>query len=65
MRNGRRLGAPEKLEKVREYTASQLAGLPSSLRTLHGTAPYSVRHSDALNALQERLVREYGRRSNQ
>jgi nicotinate phosphoribosyltransferase len=65
MRNGRRIGDPVELEKVREYATSQLAGLPSPLKALHGTAPYSVRHSDALNVLQEHLVREHDRRSNQ
>jgi nicotinate phosphoribosyltransferase len=60
MRGGQRLVASKELDKIREYTASQLAGLPSPLRALRGTAPYRVRQSDALNALQERLVDEHG-----
>jgi nicotinate phosphoribosyltransferase len=59
MKDGKRTAAGEKLDAIREYAASQLARLPASLRALRGTAPYPVRQSEALNALQQRLIGEH------
>jgi nicotinate phosphoribosyltransferase len=58
MKKGERTATPV-LDDIREHAASQLAALPSPLRKPRGTMPYPVRQSDALKALQERLVREH------
>lgn len=51
MRDGRRIGAAESLDRVRERTASSLAALPADLRELEATEVYPVELSPGLKAL--------------
>ncbi len=60
MTRGKRLSAPTPLAEIREYAAENLARLPSPLKTLRETAPYPVRQSEAIRALQSKLVEEHG-----
>jgi nicotinate phosphoribosyltransferase len=61
VKQGETIVASKELDEIRGYAASQLRSLPSSLKTLHGTAPYPVRQSDALRKLQDRLVDDHAR----
>ena len=60
MATGKKLSAPTPLNEIREYAAENLARLPARLKTLRETAPYSVRQSEAIRALQSKLVEEHG-----
>ncbi len=60
MARGKRLSAPTPLNEIREYAAENLARLPARLKTLRETAPYPVRQSEAIRALQSKLVEEHG-----
>lgn len=52
MRNGRRLGRPERLKDIREHALRQIAALPGYLRGLDRTPPYPVEISPALQGLR-------------
>jgi nicotinate phosphoribosyltransferase len=61
MNQGRRLGAPESLETLRERAASQLACLPDPLKTLEAArAPYSVQAAPALRKVAEEMEADRG-----
>jgi len=51
MQGGRRLSAPEPLERIRERAARSLAALPDSCRLLENGAPVPVRISGGLQQL--------------
>lgn len=61
MERGHRIGEPPGLAQIRARAAAQLASLPEPLRVLRGSAAYPVRRSEALLALQSRLVEEHRR----
>jgi len=52
MARGRMLSQPPSLAAIRERCAAQIAALPDPVRRLRGAAPYAVRYSDRLIALQ-------------
>jgi len=51
MREGRRLGPPESLERIRHRSAASLEALPPPLRSLSGAPPYPVGISSAIREL--------------
>ena len=58
MKNGRRLSAPEGLDRARERAAGQYAGLPQQLRLLEpADPPYRVEISAALRRLADEVDR--------
>jgi nicotinate phosphoribosyltransferase len=61
MKGGKRVEESRRLEEIRNHASSQLSRLPAALKMLKGSAPYTVRRSEALQALQSRLVDERGR----
>ena len=60
MARGKRLRDPTPLDEIRKYAAENLARLPSRLKTLRKTASYPVQQSEAIRALQSKLVEEHG-----
>ena len=56
MRDGKRLALAEPLPAIRERAAASLASLPSAARALVDPAPYPVRPTGALLALQARAI---------
>jgi nicotinate phosphoribosyltransferase len=58
MKHGKCMERSRRLTDIRNYAVSQLSRLPATLKVQRGTAPYPVRHSNALEELQNRLVDE-------
>lgn len=65
MRNGRRLpDALPPLAQSREYAMQQIASLPERIRRLEPAAPaYTVRYSQALEAMRQQVQRELKEKS--
>jgi nicotinate phosphoribosyltransferase len=55
MQNGRRVVPPEPVRAMRERCRAAVAQLPADVRRLREPRPYSVRFSDALQAMIARL----------
>lgn len=55
IRTGMLLAPPPSLPEIRAYAASQIAGLPPSLRVLATAAPYRVAVADALKDVTQRV----------
>jgi hypothetical protein len=59
IRGGRAVaGSSPPLTEIWEYAQANLRDLPEPLRALRPEFPYPVRHSEALDALHDRVVRE-------
>ncbi len=56
IRNGDRIAPPEPLHEIRSRAAASLASLPPATRALVDPAPYPVRPTAALTALQRRTA---------
>jgi nicotinate phosphoribosyltransferase len=62
MRDGRRLAAPEPLERARERAAAAIGILPERVRALEpADPPYAVEPSAALARLQREIEAQVGR----
>jgi nicotinate phosphoribosyltransferase len=55
MAGGRRLAPDPALAAIREHCAAEVRALPAGVRRLRDPAPYPVRYSDRLLALQRAL----------
>jgi nicotinate phosphoribosyltransferase len=60
MEDGRRLAAPEPLDAIRSRCGEHVAALPPELRQLAHAAPYPVRPTEALRALQREVAARVG-----
>lgn len=63
LRNGKKVSAQPSLPAIRDYARSQLAALPSALKTLGEAAPYPVMVSKALRSMAQEADERQRRRA--